>query len=119
MNLTYPNMRTELVGHLEDLSSPDKIAHGGPNGSLLDYAVNFLFDDTVLAENARQAIGWFLYDASEADAVQAVADTLSSVLDIHGTDKSDAEYTRCAEWNAVVANAQVAHALLVGADKRM
>lgn len=118
MKLTYPNMRAELVEHLADLSDPDKIEHGGPTGSLLDYAVNFLFDDTVLAEDAKQAVGWFLRDESEATAVQAITHALNSVFDVHGTDKSDAEYARCAEWGAVVTSAQAAHRLLVHADEQ-
>ncbi|GAB4522051.1 MAG: hypothetical protein Tsb0020_40530 [Haliangiales bacterium] len=118
MKLTYPNMRAELVEHLADLSDPDKIEHGGPTGSLLDYAVNFLFDDTVLAEDAKQAVGWFLRDEAEAAAVQAITDALNRVFDVHGTDKSDAEYTRCAEWGAVAASAQAAHRLLVRADEQ-
>ncbi|GAB4561694.1 MAG: hypothetical protein Tsb0020_09390 [Haliangiales bacterium] len=58
-------------------------------------------------------------DESEAAAVQSVTGALISVFDIHGTDKSDAEYARCTEWGAVVTNAQAAHRLLARADEQV
>lgn len=118
MTLTYPELRTELIAHLEDLSDRRKIESEGPTGSWLDYAVHFLFDDTVLAEDPTRAIGWFLFDEHEASVVHAVTQALNRVFDVHGTEMSDREYANCPEWGEVVEASNLAHTTLVEADTR-
>lgn len=118
MKLTYPEMRTELIAHLEDLSDRRTIETKGPTGSLLDYAVHFLFDDTVLAEDPTRAIGWFLFDEHEASIVHAVTQALNRVFDIYGTEMSDREYANCPEWDGVTEASKVAYTTLVEVDAR-
>lgn len=112
MALKYPGMRQELMGYLRDLSDHEYQRKNWSRTDSLDHAVHFLFDDTPLADDPERTIGFFLHDASEVAAVSAVIAALDAMFAKHGTELQDAEYIALADWNAVIAAARKAHALL-------
>ncbi len=98
--LKYPNMREELVGHLRDLADRRRLVAVTDRGSLLDFAIHFLFDDTPLGEDPRRVVGWFLFDEREAQAIEYVCAALNQVLEHYGTEQTDHFYIDCPEWEA-------------------
>ena len=109
--LKYPSMRDELIGYVDALASKEYQASAWVSGGgaaehdELDYAIHFLYDDTSLATNPNKAIGWFLKDEREAEAVKRLIVALDKVFEVHGTDLDDAAYIASHEWNDVVAAA--------------
>ena len=101
MKLQYPNMRKELRDSLEDLADRSRLLSEDENGSLLDYAVHFLFDDTNLCDDASNSVGWFLHSEMEAQQLAAVCDAFNVMFARHGTEEPDAFYLCCDEWEAV------------------
>lgn len=67
-----------------------------------DEAVHFLYDDTVLAENPDAAIGVIIEDEKEASLMSAVCQAIDLVFEVLGTEVSDEEYIKSAEWTMVV-----------------
>ena len=84
--LKYPHMREELLSHLWDLADRQRLLLDSDKGSLLGYAVHYLFDDTPLGEDPSRAVGWFLHDEAEARLVGTVATALDRVFEEHGTE---------------------------------
>ena len=72
-----------------------------------DLVINFLFDDTQLAEDPESTIGWFLKNEEQARAVKRVADPIDKILD-DNDDLTDEEYIALPEWEGVVKAAQEA-----------
>ena len=110
--MRYPAMRVDLMASIEDLARIESLQQPSPAGSLLDYAVHFLFDDTGLAEDASSCVGVFLANEAEAVLVSRVCDAVDAVFQKYGTELSDPEYSRCPEWTQVVRSAQAAQILL-------
>ena len=102
--MKYPNMREELLQYLDVLERGDS--------KNLDYAVHFLFDDTVLADAPERAVGAFLYNSTESDALRRVVGALERVLKKYGTTMPNADYVRTPEWGDVAAESRAARELL-------
>lgn len=109
-DVKYPEMRKELVSHLQALSDPAYQRRvwvaGNREGSIqhdeFDYAVHFLFDDTQLADDPGSTIGWILRDSCEADRIATLVNAMEGIFQKYGTGLSDAQYISLAEWNVVV-----------------
>ncbi|MDR4518596.1 MAG: hypothetical protein MRK00_14595 [Nitrosomonas sp.] len=118
--MKYPEMRTELLGYLKDLSNWDYQNNCWVNGNCppgiehdeLDYSIHFLFDDTALSDNPESLIDVFLKDKEEADSIKSLCNELQMVFEKYGTDLSDSEYINLLEWKGVIALAQAALAKL-------
>ena len=117
MRLRFPWMRDELLGYLNQLANPRLVPPGESNPVPLDYAVHFLFDDTVLADDPRMAIGDFIATNEEAEAVGRVVSILDHVLSVHGTHHPDEYYLQQPEWGAVLSAARGAIDCLLRADR--
>lgn len=102
-------MRDHLIGYLKDLSDTDmqKVGWTNANGAL-DYAIHFLFDDTKLAADPADYIGWCLRDGNEAKAILKITVSIDALLNAHGTELKDIEYTSKPEWKIVVRAAESA-----------
>lgn len=120
IEVKYPEMREELEEHLRALADPAYQrrvwAAGQADGAVLydefDYAVHFLYDDTQLASDAHSTVGWILKNASEAECITALVNSIDAVFERYGTKLSDAEYIELPEWRSVVLAAEVAAASL-------
>lgn len=116
IQVTYPNMRKELLENLQslaDLEYQKRVwVNSEPDGSVVhdefDYAVHFLYDDTALADDVRSTIGWILRDDSEAQFIEALTICIDGVFEKYGTELSDAQYITLPEWQSVVAAAKAA-----------
>ncbi|MES2321042.1 MAG: hypothetical protein V4633_02140 [Pseudomonadota bacterium] len=116
IQVTYPEMRKELVEYLQGLADIEYQKRvwisGDSDGTVIhdefDYAVHFLFDDTALAHDAHSTIGWILQDASEALLIVALTKSIDGVFEKYGTGLSDAQYIELPEWQSVVAAAEAA-----------
>ena len=117
--MQYPSMRVELIGYLRGLADATYQLECWVKGNCppgvqdnLDLAIHFLFDDTHLASDPRSVIGVFLVNESEADRVHAVCGALDRIFAKYGTDKRDAFYIACKEWDEVIALSQIALATI-------
>src|SRR5471030_2687760 len=116
IQVTYPDMRKELVEYLQGLSDLEYQkrvwVNGGSDGTVIhdefDYVVHFLYDDTALANDAHSTIGWILQDTSEALLIAALTTCIDGVFEKYGTELSDAQYIELPEWQTVVAAAETA-----------
>jgi len=116
IQVTYPNMRLELLDYLQglaDLAYQKRVwVNGESDGSVVhdefDYAVHFLYDDTALAGDVRSTIGAILQDDSEAQSIEALTICIDAVFEKYGTKLSDAQYIALPEWQSVVAAAKAA-----------
>ncbi|MEM6386386.1 MAG: hypothetical protein AAF718_09145 [Pseudomonadota bacterium] len=110
--LTYPNMRSELRRYLMSLANsrdPEKGWRAASHlGGELDFAIQFLFDDTVLAKDARKAVGVFLLDETEAAFIADLVQKLDAVLTSKGTSLSDKDAVGLPAWENVAHAAQKA-----------
>jgi hypothetical protein len=121
MKLKYPNMRNELLDHLQALSDSyyqeEVWVKGRPWPGIehdeLDYAVHFMFDDTCLSRDPAGAIGWFLNDDEEVAAVGRVVAALQHIFSTYGTELDDAAYIAKPEWLHVLSAANDAKELLL------
>ena len=109
-NIKYPEMRAELVGHLQALADPEYQqrvwVEGSSEGTIrhdeFDYVVHFLYDDTQLAGDPHSTIGWILCDTGEADQIKTLVSAIEGVFQKYGTDLSDAQYVDLPEWLSVI-----------------
>jgi hypothetical protein len=116
IQVTYPDMRRELVEYLQRLADPkyqkQVWINGDSDGTVihdeLDYAVHYLYDDTALASDPHSAIGWILLDTSEALLIGALTACFDDIFVKYGTELSDAGYIELPEWQSVVAAAKEA-----------
>lgn len=121
IQVKYPEMRKELEEHLRALADPvyqrrmwvEGKADGSVRHDEFDYAVHFLYDDTQLASDAQSTVGWILKDASEAEHIAALVQSIDVLFARYGTKLSDAEYIELPEWRAVVLAAKAAEAFMV------
>lgn len=120
IQVTYPNMRMELLDYLQglaDLEYQKRVwVNGESDGSVVhdefDYAVHFLYDDTALAGDVHSTIGVILQDDSEAQTIEALTICIDAVFEKYGTELSDAQYIALPEWQSVVAAAKAAIRLM-------
>lgn len=120
IQVKYPEMRKELEEHLRALADPayqrrvwvDGQAEGAVQHDEFDYAMHFLYDDTELASDAHSTVGWILNDASEAECITALVNSIDVVFERYGTELSDAEYIELPEWRTLVLAADAAAASL-------
>ena len=124
--LKYPNMRGELLEYLQGLSDTayqiEKWGQYNPKGKIkfdcLDLAIHFFFDDTILGEAPEKAIGIFLLNNCEADAVRDVVRKLDFVLKKYGMDEEDSFYIQTDEWRSVVDASKKAYSLISNSPAR-
>ena len=118
IEIKYPSMREELVGHMVELSSLERqFRHWGGGGvSRLDCAVHFLFDDTKLGIDPIACIGWFLYDNCEAQALGRVVESINKLFQLYGVDMPDRAYLATPEWRDVVESSCKALGCLLSSD---
>jgi hypothetical protein len=119
--LIYPHMREELIAGLRGLSDRGYQERVWVRGEQVDgvvhdefdYVIHFIFDDTSLASDAASCIGWFLLDEQEADSIQELVQTLSSLFEIYGLDLADSEYMAVPQWERVIGAAKNTMVLLM------
>jgi len=109
--LKYPNMRAELVEYIDALvdNSSQKESQKKTGGSIygdMDHVVHFLYDDTCLAENPSKALGWFIKNEEEIEAINKLIASFELVFEKYGTKSEDEAYLKTKEWNCVVENAK-------------
>ena len=118
--MKFPRMRGQLRSVLESLSNRSyqeaawvrKEFPPGIEYDNLDLAVHFFFDDTELSRETSSAIGLFLYDEKEANAVRAVVQALDLLFERYGTALDDSDYIHKPEWEAVLRSATEALSVL-------
>lgn len=118
--IKYLEMRSELIDLLHALSDSDYqrncwVLGDCPPGVIdnFDLAVQFLFDDTQLAQKPELWVGEILKSNIEADAMRNLGDAINGILNVYGTDKSDAEYINTREWSDVIKLASEALKIIV------
>ena len=115
-SIKYPQLRVNLVSFLQSLSDieyqkevwvegrqREKIQHDE-----FDYSVHFFFDDTTLAVDANDNVGYILYDEHEAFLIGRLTQSIDNVLNKYGTNLSDEEYISVPEWSSVIDCAKAA-----------
>jgi hypothetical protein len=120
IDVKYPEMRNELIQHLQALSDVDYQQRvwvlGESDGATVhdefDYAVHYLYDDTHLAADPASTIGWILRNEEEAISVAKLVEVIETIFQRYGTDLSDAEYIQLPEWIAVLQAAKDAARLI-------
>ena len=99
--MKYPSMRKELIEYvrcLSDLSyqrdcSVKDICPTGTEHDELDYAIHFLFDDTELATNPRELVGWILEDETEVSLIYQLCQNLKIIFEKYSTNLINFFYT--------------------------
>jgi len=107
-------MRSELIDYLNSLADLDYQRRVWVNGERfdkivhdeMDYAIHFLYDDTDLASNPKDTIGWFLLNDEEADIIAKLVAAIDRIFLIYGMDLSDNDYISAPEWVDVLVAAQ-------------
>lgn len=108
--IKYPSMRSELIYNLKKLADLDYqnrvwVAKKYPENvefDSFDLVVNFIYDDTPLADDALSMLGVILINKEEVCAICSLVNSLNSLFDKYGTDLSDEEYISKPEWLFVV-----------------
>ncbi|MFJ2456801.1 hypothetical protein ACIOWK_34805 [Pseudomonas protegens] len=108
-DLKYPTMREELISYLQGLSSLDYqysawVSRTNPDIGYdeFNYTVNFLYDDTDLATDARSWVGIVLRGECEVKAISDVVKSIDRVFDKYGACLTDAECLTKPEWVDVI-----------------
>lgn len=68
----------------------------------MDYTIHSLYDNTDLSKDPSSAVGDFLYDEAEAEAMRSIISSLDVVFDKYGLELKDAQYLQKPEWREVV-----------------
>jgi hypothetical protein len=108
-------MRDELIEYIRSLADRDyqesawakKVPIRDGVYDCMDYAIHFIYDDTCLAENPSKALGWFIKNEEELDAIKRLVSSLDFIFEKYGTKLKDESYIKLKEWNAVIENAKV------------
>lgn len=119
-DVKYPEMRTELIQHLQALSDVEYQqrvwvlgeSDGATEHDEFDYAVHYIYDDTRLATDPASTIGTILRSDEEAGTVSKLVDAIDMIFQKYGTKLSDAEYIQLPEWDAVLKAAKEAASLI-------
>jgi len=137
--LKFPELRERLLENLRDLADAEyqrqvlliqeKLSHQeipfeiedeycdfGVHFIYFELAFDFVCDDTSLVEDPKGAIGLFLKNEREAQAIAAVLSAIERVFQATGIEAADKEYINCSEWTKVLETAS--HALQVMNDDR-
>lgn len=115
-------MHEEIQHYLEYLADEDYQRRVWIEGerphpmAMVDDLIHFFFDDTRLADDIDDCIGWYVRDAREATAIRAAVEAFDAVLDKYGTKLRDAEYVAKPEWAQVLATAKAALAVVSEPD---
>ena len=115
--MKFLEMRHELIETLKALSDREyqqlawvqKKFPGGIEYDEFDCAVHFLFDDTHLAENPEDYIGYCIKSKQEAQLILTVTRSIDRLLSELGNDLSDLEYISSPLWEEVVRSAKQAY----------
>jgi hypothetical protein len=118
--MMFPEMRSELLIALRGLSDLtyqknvwiEHQSFSGITHDEFDYTVHFIFDDTCLAKNAFDAIGLFLKNEDEAEAIRKLVLALEVIFERYGTELGDAAYIATPEWLDVLKTAASAYLML-------
>lgn len=108
--VNLPRQREELLHYLHALADPDYqqqvwLDKKFPDGIIydsFDYAVNFLFDDTRLADAPELTLGEILENSEEIEAVRKVIAAIDVLLNTAGGNLTFAEYRQYPEWQDVI-----------------
>lgn len=108
----YPFLRRELLMCMQALAGKDYQNTAWVNRSFppgiewdsLGVAVNFIFNDSGLSDDAVGAIGLFLVE-DELGGVVKVIEKMEVVFEKYGDHCSDLEYISQPEWSDVVESA--------------
>lgn len=122
--MKYPHMHAELIEYVGKLADPEYqrrvwVEKIHPPEEFFDefgWIVSFFFDDTVLGRDVDAAIGVFLKDQEEADALKPLVAEFDKILDDPDFD-SDEDIMTSPKWDVVVATAQAALNVLKTPDK--
>lgn len=114
--IRYPEMRAEVLSALESLADREYqervwIRHILPHPNYQDdfwQAYAWLFENVTVMDAPERAIGVLLRDRAEAHAMLPLREAMTRILDLLGTDRTDAEYIASPLWDDVVAAATVA-----------
>jgi hypothetical protein len=123
--MKYPYVRRELIFNIRALADLDYQRRVWVNHELprvhfedsLDMTFAALFDDMGLDTHLDQAIGVFLNDNTEVQAIQRVAVELDAVLAEMDTRATDKEYINSGRWPRVLQAAAQAYRLLTGGQE--
>ena len=114
-------MREELIHNLKALSDRNYQESAwvreefseGIEYDNFDLAINFLFDDTCLADNPKDLIGYCLINKQEAELVCSVTKSIDKLLSELGNDLSDSEYISSPLWEDVIQSARQAYKVVI------
>lgn len=115
--LRLMNRRAYLTDFLEELASPEMQKlnwfpdAAGEVKTSFDWAVHFLFDDTLLFDAPLNEVGWFLYTIEEVEAVKKLTEAIDDMLHRYG-DVAGSEYVNKPQWRSVVSAAKIANDLV-------
>ena len=118
--MTNYTLRQELLEYIRNLKDRDYqencwVKNNCPPNVEYDelkLTINFLFDDTVFAENPEYYLGAELQDKGEVSAVADVCRELRQSLNKIGVNKEDIEYISDPCWDNVISKAEFAYQLL-------
>ena len=117
----WPEGREEIITNVIALSDIDfqkrvwlhqdkweEVGYGN-----FDLAVHCFFDDhSLLSEDTHSAIGIYLLDANEADAIKILTLKIDQILGRYGTSLKDEQYIEKPEWQEILNAAKVARLAL-------
>lgn len=119
MNLEFPWMRLQLISCLQSLSNKDHqmecwVKHNCPSGSIdcFDISIHYLYDDTMLAENASSYIDQIFFDETEVEVIKQLIKALDAIFEKYGLKAKDEFYVSAPEWGEVLYAAKTALELL-------
>jgi hypothetical protein len=120
VNLRYPDLRDEVIAHVSHLADPEYqdrvwVRREYPTPDYYDdFSQTFeALEDLGALEDPDRAVGSYLRTTAEAGALAELGECFRRLFDRYGTDISDAEYLRTAEWSEVVRLAGIVRELLV------
>lgn len=112
-NIKYPEMRRDLLYYLKlicDLNSNRSSVRSATED--LEYITHFFFDDTELATNADDYLGWVLKNKSETDAIRNLGQSLDVYIERVAPNDMPLVLTQGELWEAVRENARKALSVL-------
>jgi hypothetical protein len=119
-------MRNEIVRAVSVLANPEYqwsvwVRWELPPGHYDEFThrIHILYDDTQVLEDPDAAVGIYLCSQEEADAMKGLAAAIDGLFDELGTQLSDEDYLRAPAWQAVVAAARNASAVLECPGRRV
>lgn len=120
-HLKYPGWRSELLDHLENITSPrvrfEWTTHPYAARSLrhLKFVSNFVFDTIAIRDDPANLVGLVFYDPAELAAVQRFSEALGETVDRN--EETDVAVLTDPEWPRVVSAAEDALRILKGGER--